>query len=328
MATIKDVAARSGFSTSTVSIILNGKEKERKIPDATVEKVHQAMAELNYRPSRAARRLRGVISRPVIALFWVLDKRSTFFMRLVRGIEEILRDPEYPCELVIHPYTNGQLENEKRFLLSSDYQGILIGALSSDDEAYLNSLKPETPIMVVNRKSSVYPFCTTSVQDIGAMAAAFALEHGCKALGVATDKAAVRPKTTRRDNVIAACAEAGVSCANHHHLAVENSISGGIEAAKLLMNQPDRPDMVYLDNDLMALGFSLGCYAQDIRDIPILCIGLNHPELGQHLTPSVTLIDIPGEELGRQAARQIAQLLSGKTQHLENIVCPCSFVRA
>jgi len=191
MATIKDVAAKSGFSTSTVSIILNGKEKERKIPESTVEKVHQAMIELNYRPSRAARRLRGVISRPVIALFWVLDKRSTFFMRLVRGIEEVLRDPEYPCELVIHPYTNGQLENEKRFLLSSDYQGIFIGALSNDDEAYLNSLNLETPVMVINRKSSIYPFCTTSVQDIGAMAAAFALEHGCKTLGIATDKAAV-----------------------------------------------------------------------------------------------------------------------------------------
>lgn len=328
MATIKDVAARSGFSTSTVSIILNGKEKERKIPEATVEKVYQAITELNYRPSRAARRLRGVISRPVIALFWVLDKRSTFFMRLVRGIEEVLRDPEYPCELVIHPYTNGQLENEKRLLLSPDYQGILIGAMNSEDEAYLNSLQPEAPVMVINRKSSVYPFCTTSVHDIGAMAASFALEHCCRTLGVATDKDAVRPKTTRRDNVIASCKEAGVSCSNHHYLAVENSISGGIDAAKTLMNQPDTPDMVYLDNDLMALGFSLGCYALGIRDIPILCIGLNHPELGQHLSPSVTLIDIPGEELGRQSARQMTQLLSGKTQQMENIVCPCSFVKA
>ena len=35
MATMKDVAARAKVSVSTVSIILNGKSQQRKIPQAT-----------------------------------------------------------------------------------------------------------------------------------------------------------------------------------------------------------------------------------------------------------------------------------------------------
>ncbi|MBQ8618958.1 MAG: LacI family DNA-binding transcriptional regulator [Clostridia bacterium] len=326
MATIKEVALRSGVSISTVSIILNGKEKERRIPESTVQRVHEAMRELDYHPNRAARKLRGVVTRPVIALFWVLDKRSTFFMRLVRGIEEALNHSDCPCELVIHPYTNGELANEERFLLSADYQGVLIGALSKEDEAYLETLSFQVPVMVLNRVSGVFPYCTTSTENIGAMAARFAMESGCKRIAVATDEAAVVPKTTRRDSVIAACAQAGIPCSAQHYIEVENSLSGGVEAARRLM-RAQRPDMVYLDNDIMALGFSLGCYAMQITDVSILCVCLNHPELGSHISPAITMIDIPGEVLGRRAAGQMSQLLYHKRESLENIICPCTFIR-
>ena len=45
MSSIKDVAKLSGVSISTVSIIVNGKEKERKISENTVNKVKKAMKE-------------------------------------------------------------------------------------------------------------------------------------------------------------------------------------------------------------------------------------------------------------------------------------------
>lgn len=46
MASIKDVAAKAQVSISTVSIIINGKSKERKISKETQEKVLNAMKEL------------------------------------------------------------------------------------------------------------------------------------------------------------------------------------------------------------------------------------------------------------------------------------------
>ena len=76
MATIKDVAKKAGVSVSTVSIVINGKSKERSIPEATQEKVAKAMAELGYQPNQTARRLRTKDEqRPVIAFYWPLDFR-------------------------------------------------------------------------------------------------------------------------------------------------------------------------------------------------------------------------------------------------------------
>jgi len=56
MATIMDVAARAGVSIKTVSRVLNEHEN---VSAETRERVHDAMRALNYRPSDAARQLRG-----------------------------------------------------------------------------------------------------------------------------------------------------------------------------------------------------------------------------------------------------------------------------
>lgn len=52
MATIKDVAKKAGVSISTVSIVINGKDKERKISQKTVQNVWNAIEELHYKPNK------------------------------------------------------------------------------------------------------------------------------------------------------------------------------------------------------------------------------------------------------------------------------------
>ncbi|WP_303032769.1 LacI family DNA-binding transcriptional regulator, partial [Dubosiella newyorkensis] len=59
MATIKDVAKKAGVSISTVSIVINGKDKERKISQKTVQNVWNAIEELHYKPNKNALRLRS-----------------------------------------------------------------------------------------------------------------------------------------------------------------------------------------------------------------------------------------------------------------------------
>lgn len=54
MATIRDVAADAGVAASTVSYVLSG---NKKLPDATVQRVLLSVAKLGYRPSPAARAL-------------------------------------------------------------------------------------------------------------------------------------------------------------------------------------------------------------------------------------------------------------------------------
>ena len=77
-----------------------------------------------------------------------------------------------------------------------------------------------------------------------------------------------------------------------------------------------------MDNDVLALGLSLGLHMREEINIPILCIALNHPDLNRRLLPTLSFIDIPGERIGRESAIQICNLLYLQRE-LENVVCRC-----
>ena len=83
--TIKDVAARAGVSTATVSRVLAGKGGVGKKVRAQVS---EAVQQLAYQPNRVARDLR-MGSRKVIGVV-ILDLQNPFNTAVVRGIESVL----------------------------------------------------------------------------------------------------------------------------------------------------------------------------------------------------------------------------------------------
>lgn len=88
MVTLKDVAKLAEVSVSTVSIVINGKTKERNIPLKTYNKVMKAIDELGYQPNVSARRLRNLDrAKPIIALYWTLDARTNMLTALLAGIQ-------------------------------------------------------------------------------------------------------------------------------------------------------------------------------------------------------------------------------------------------
>lgn len=93
MVTMKDVANRAGVSTSTVSRVLNGKERGRIKPDIAREVRRQAEL-LGYKPNPVARSLRTHSSR---ILGFVSDEISTtpFAGRIMLGAQDAARELGY-----------------------------------------------------------------------------------------------------------------------------------------------------------------------------------------------------------------------------------------
>jgi DNA-binding LacI/PurR family transcriptional regulator len=65
MVTIRDVAKESGFSSTTVSIVLNDAPLARYIPPVTKKRIERAAEKLGYRPNQFARALRSKRSHTV-----------------------------------------------------------------------------------------------------------------------------------------------------------------------------------------------------------------------------------------------------------------------
>ena len=86
MVSIKDIAKTVGVSTSTVSFVLNGKEKEMRISEVLSKKIKKVAKEAGYQRNQVAVSLRTGKSK-IIAL--IVDTISgSFFSSLARVIEQ------------------------------------------------------------------------------------------------------------------------------------------------------------------------------------------------------------------------------------------------
>src|SRR5437763_16268040 len=81
MVTIRDVAKESGFSSTTVSIVLNNAPLSRYIPAVTKKRIERAAEKLGYRPNQFARSLRSKRSHTVgVMVFDMTDPFCTLIL--------------------------------------------------------------------------------------------------------------------------------------------------------------------------------------------------------------------------------------------------------
>ena len=86
-ASVKDVAARAGVSSSTVSNYLN---HPHLLGEAAKERVRSAIAELGYVPNESARQLRAGTGK--LLAVSLIDAWQPYFAELSRGVEDVIRD--------------------------------------------------------------------------------------------------------------------------------------------------------------------------------------------------------------------------------------------
>jgi len=93
MVTIRDVAGQSGFSVTTVSMVLNAGPSADRISGRTRARVWKVARRLGYRPNLFARSLRSQRSHTIGVV--VFDITDAYCTQILRGIENHLRPSGY-----------------------------------------------------------------------------------------------------------------------------------------------------------------------------------------------------------------------------------------
>ncbi len=109
--TLADVARASGFSSSTVSLVLNEAPLSRYIAAKTKQKICETAKHLGYRPDVFARSLRSRRSHTVGVL--AIDLADPFCTLILQGIERKLLPTDY---LPIVMDTHNQPQQLERYL--------------------------------------------------------------------------------------------------------------------------------------------------------------------------------------------------------------------
>lgn len=124
MVTIRDVAKESGFSSTTVSIVLNNAPLSRYIPAATKKRIERAAEKLGYRPNQFARSLRSKRSHTVGVM--VFDMTDPYCTLVLRGIENTLYQSSYLPILTDVHNERSRFERYLEMLLDRRIEGLIV----------------------------------------------------------------------------------------------------------------------------------------------------------------------------------------------------------
>jgi LacI family transcriptional regulator len=147
--TLKTIAERLNISIATVSWVLAGKGKERKISPATQERILLCAGSMNYQPNRLARALtRGVSSTVGLILPSISD---SFYSAIAKAIELSLDKIDYSLMICS---SESEILREKRMIgmLKSHQVGGIILAPTEISKVEIRQLINESyPLVMFDR---------------------------------------------------------------------------------------------------------------------------------------------------------------------------------
>jgi LacI family transcriptional regulator len=124
--TLREVAKESGFSSTTVSIVLNNAPLSRYIPVTTKKRIERAAKKLGYRPNLFARSLRSRRSHTVGVM--VFDMTDPYCTPILRGIESTLYQASFLPILTDVHNERSRFERYLEMLLDRRVEALIVVA--------------------------------------------------------------------------------------------------------------------------------------------------------------------------------------------------------
>ncbi|HEY2456828.1 MAG TPA: LacI family DNA-binding transcriptional regulator [Candidatus Acidoferrum sp.] len=173
--TIRDVARESGYSASTVSIVLNSAPLSRYIPQDTKQRIETTARRLGYRPNPLARSLRS--QRSNIVGVMVFDINDPFCTPILRGLENSLYQSSYLSLLADAHNESHRFERYLEMLLDRRVEGLIVIAnwLVTDIKVLADLTQRQVPTVIAGRDFEMSSVSTVSADNESG--AAIALEH-------------------------------------------------------------------------------------------------------------------------------------------------------
>jgi LacI family transcriptional regulator len=175
MVTIRDVARESGFSSTTVSIVLNNAPLARYIPATTKKRIERAAKKLGYRPNLFARSLRSKRSHTVGVM--VFDMTDPYCTLVLRGIESTLYQSSFLPILTDVHNERGRFERYLEMLLDRRVEALIVLAnwLFLDINLLGDLEKSSIPTAIIGVELKTESISSVIVDN--EMGAHMALEH-------------------------------------------------------------------------------------------------------------------------------------------------------
>jgi LacI family transcriptional regulator len=298
IATIKDVARLAGVGLGTASRVVSGRGS---VSPATMARVRQAIDELDFRPSHAARALLSGSSKMIGVYIPVLS--GTFYTPILQIIDTELRAAGLHM-VVAFGVGLGDARRQAiegvEFLMQRGCDGLIVmtSALLDDDIAALGPKQGQ--LVALNHGAASIPEQCFTVDHMlgGQLAARTLLDHGHREIAVVAGPASLPDNVARIAGFTSELAHSGIDTASMWVAESDFSPAGGWAAAKALMESGRPCSALFCANDEMAVG-ALSYFQEAGVRVPhdLSVIGYDDTPSAAFSAPRLTSVHIPWREM-------------------------------
>ncbi len=313
--TLKDIAKATGLSTSTVSKALRD---SYEISEATKKIIQEYATRHNYRPNPIAKSLKDGKSKAIGVIISTIN--NNFLSSVIDGIESLAYQKGYH---IIICQTHESADREKlhvEHLSSRSIDGLLISlSTETKNTDYLKQLQKQgMPIVFFDRIDREIETHKVTVDNFkGAYeATTHLIKSGFKTIAHITSSLNVSITQERMDGYKKALADNNIPLDNE---LIKYCEHGGKDLSEIekaiieLMSAKTKPDAIFGASDrittrTLKIINKMGLHIP--KDIALL--GFTNEALADCLKPSLTTIEQPALEIGKQAVELLISLIESK----------------
>jgi LacI family transcriptional regulator len=316
--TLLDIARTSGFSVSTVSIVLSEAPLSQNVAATTREHIRTIARQLGYHPDAYARSLRRRSTQTIGVL--AFDLSDPFCTPILRGIQGGLRSAGY-LPLIVDAQAQRKLfDSSLHMILERRADGVIVIASWVFEETNLlgDVKKNNVPVVIIGRDLAASGIDSILVDNEagGAIAARHLKDLGHRRIAVIRGPQEMVDSEPRWAGIQRVAADAGLEIDPNLVFQLPglanpaSGFEGGLEIAKKMLTAGRSFTAVIAFDDLTALGVVRGLAEAGLR-VPQDCsvMGFDDVLPAEVATPSITTIRQPLKEMGCEAAERVVQAI-------------------
>ncbi len=323
--TIADVAKLAGVSVTTVSRVLNG---EKYVRENKKKAVLSAIEKLEYQPNLYARSLGG--DRSYLVGLLIDDPQGDYISGLQRGAMRECK--KYGYHVVVEVFDQATtIEHIKSFLSKLSLTGVVLTPPVCDNEIVLAALtERQIPTVRISPSKPFPGMSDIKINDY--QAACHMTEHliflGHKDIGFIVgdlDHADANERYRAfKDTMAASGYKINPNWIAHGSYIYES----GLAAAKEIFSQDTLPTAIFASNDEMAAAaMTIANEYNVIIPSDMSVAGFDDIHLASVVSPTLTTIRQPVEEMAMAAVRRLAKLKEGESHSSQALVVDVAFVQ-
>ncbi|MDO5523564.1 MAG: LacI family DNA-binding transcriptional regulator [Bacteroidia bacterium] len=311
---LKDIAKAVGVSVATVSLVLNGKDKNGRVSKEMSEKIVEKAKELNYVPNSLAKGLKMGHSKTIGLI--VADISNVFFGTLALHIQNYAEKEGYT---VVIGNTNEKLEEMQKviiFLNSRQVDGLIITPAEESEKLIKELMERNKPLVLVDRSFPELniPSVLINNYEISYYSTQKLIDKGCRNPAFVSYKQNQFHTNERKRGFIEAVKSAGMyKPENIKEVRYQYLTDDMNKAISELINSNENIDGIFFATNSLSLAGVKSLFKHNIniqRDIQVMCF--DETEAFNLLPFSVPFIKQPIEKMAKEALKLLLYQIENK----------------